>query len=397
MGGSVGGFLGDVVNVATLGAVDLGGSSGGSFNPMSGVTQRPLTKQELDLLTAQKYSLDSAVDIAKQQNARSLESQDLWKQNYLPYEQQLGRLTTQGNSQLGGLASGFANSSQNLANKYSTGLADLASRAGTADSDYLANAKAQAYGGLSTASDTAQRSLQESLARRGVTGGAYNQALVNSSIAKQNAMAQAGTQAYSSAIAQSDARRSALANAMGQGYGAQSQALGAGLNAQSSGIQQQLGNLQNYANLGRGMAGMSQNYLGQAGQTYTNVGNAFGQSANAIGNNQASFMGAQMQANAQAQAGKGAMTGSLIGAGSALGVAAMASDERLKDNIIHIGTINGFPLYKWEWNEKAIELGVDNMPSFGVIAQEMLELYPEAVELYPDGYYRVNYSMVLEA
>jgi hypothetical protein len=67
------------------------------------------------------------------------------------------------------------------------------------------------------------------------------------------------------------------------------------------------------------------------------------------------------------------------------------SDIRLKDNVTHIGIDRGYNIYSWDWNEKALELGVDT-PTYGVMAQEVLETNPDAVELMDNGYYAVNYG-----
>jgi hypothetical protein len=67
------------------------------------------------------------------------------------------------------------------------------------------------------------------------------------------------------------------------------------------------------------------------------------------------------------------------------------SDIRLKDNVTHIGIDRGYNIYSWDWNEKALELGV-NTPTYGVMAQEVLETNPDAVELMDNGYYAVNYG-----
>ena len=67
------------------------------------------------------------------------------------------------------------------------------------------------------------------------------------------------------------------------------------------------------------------------------------------------------------------------------------SDIRLKDNIIHIGTDKGYNIYSWDWNREALELGVDT-PTYGVMAQEVLETNPDAVALMDNGYYAVNYG-----
>jgi len=66
----------------------------------------------------------------------------------------------------------------------------------------------------------------------------------------------------------------------------------------------------------------------------------------------------------------------------------MASDMRLKTNIEHVNTLpNGLKLYTWDWIRDDI-----NGPTYGVIAQEVAEVIPEAVMEHPEGYLMVNYS-----
>ena len=60
-----------------------------------------------------------------------------------------------------------------------------------------------------------------------------------------------------------------------------------------------------------------------------------------------------------------------------------ASDERLKENIIHLG--NG--IYTWTWNAIARLLGYDIYPTIGVIAQE----HPEHCIVDSNGFLMVNY------
>ena len=71
------------------------------------------------------------------------------------------------------------------------------------------------------------------------------------------------------------------------------------------------------------------------------------------------------------------------------------SDARLKKNIKKVDDVEpGIGWYTWEWNDKAKEIGVINLPNEGVIAQEVKEVDPSAVMLDEDGYYRVNYSKI---
>jgi len=82
-------------------------------------------------------------------------------------------------------------------------------------------------------------------------------------------------------------------------------------------------------------------------------------------------------------------------AGSAA-IASMFSDSRLKENVVKIGVTNkGLNWYKWDWNDKAKELGADKHRTTGVMAQEVMDVIPEAVIKDADGYYRIDYSKVV--
>ena len=65
----------------------------------------------------------------------------------------------------------------------------------------------------------------------------------------------------------------------------------------------------------------------------------------------------------------------------------MMSDERLKTNIELQRVENGYNIYTWDWIE-----GHDYGYNEGVIAQEVLEVNPEAVVMMDNGYYAVDYS-----
>lgn len=66
----------------------------------------------------------------------------------------------------------------------------------------------------------------------------------------------------------------------------------------------------------------------------------------------------------------------------------MASDVRLKENIIKVGNSpSGINIY--EWNYKG-----NTQRYRGVMAQEILERHPEAVALQPDGYMSVYYGKI---
>ena len=54
---------------------------------------------------------------------------------------------------------------------------------------------------------------------------------------------------------------------------------------------------------------------------------------------------------------------------------------------------SGLPTYTWDWKEEFKHL-VGNQPTLGVIAQEAMELFPEAVSMHADGYLQVDYSRI---
>lgn len=90
----------------------------------------------------------------------------------------------------------------------------------------------------------------------------------------------------------------------------------------------------------------------------------------------------------QQQAARSNMLGSIFGAAGSLGAAAIMSDRRFKENIRRIGTLaNGIATYAFNY------LG-DKAQQFGVMAQEVLQVIPEAVVQGSDGYLRVNYGKV---
>ena len=89
--------------------------------------------------------------------------------------------------------------------------------------------------------------------------------------------------------------------------------------------------------------------------------------------------------------------GQLVGAAGTLmtGYGAMQSDVDLKENITKIGELEpGIGWYTWDWNDKGRAIGVESEPSEGVLAQEVLEVKPDAVVV-KDGYYAVDYAKVL--
>lgn len=92
--------------------------------------------------------------------------------------------------------------------------------------------------------------------------------------------------------------------------------------------------------------------------------------------------------NAEQQALQGMMQG-------ASGLA-MMSDVRLKDNITFHHKGNRFCFYTWDWNVLARKMGVAWMPTYGVIAQQVVQIHPDAVIRTDTGMLAVDYERIYE-
>jgi hypothetical protein len=97
----------------------------------------------------------------------------------------------------------------------------------------------------------------------------------------------------------------------------------------------------------------------------------------------------------QAFSGGASPFSQIVGAaGTAAKIFGSSSDKRLKTNIKQVGKLdNGIKLYTWKWTAEAKKI-VNNQPEYGVIADEVLEIMPEAVQRGTDGYLRVDYAAV---
>ncbi len=134
-----------------------------------------------------------------------------------------------------------------------------------------------------------------------------------------------------------------------------------------------------------------QNLLSQGLQTAQGQGNiAIGQGTNVA--NTTTDIGAALAAgrvgagNANSQGGQ-----NILKLGTQ--IAGAFSDPLLKENVELIGNKNGFNIYRWDWNDTASkELGL-NGRSEGVMANEVKNIMPEAVQ-YKDGFMHVDYSMI---
>jgi len=208
----------------------------------------------------------------------------------------------------------------------------------------------------------------------------------------------------------------------------------AGLGGQQAQIGQALGGLGQLAagmggqfgQIGGGLAGLGQQAQGQLG-SQINLLNQLGQQGQATQQAALSrqFAGAQQLAGEPMQRlfqGQqllaGMPTGQISGGtqgspyqpqsyqkpsgfsqalgalGSAASIYAL-SDTDLKENIKKVGELEpGVGWYTWDWNETGKSIGAESEPTEGVLAQEVLEVKPDAV-MVKDGYYAVDYGRIL--
>lgn len=112
-----------------------------------------------------------------------------------------------------------------------------------------------------------------------------------------------------------------------------------------------------------------------------------GGGADLLGAAQANYQGQMNKYNAEA-AGKDAGMGQMMGLGNmaltAFNVGGF-SDRRLKSNIRHVGERAGLPVYEYE---------IFGQRERGYMADEVAQLYPEAVHKDPSGYLKVDYDAI---
>ena len=225
-------------------------------------------------------------------------------------------------------------------------------------------------------------------------------------------------------LGQQQVQRGQALGGFGSNIGAGGQALG-GLGQMQAGLGQQ------YGQIGQGIAGLGQqgqsqlgtqigmlNQLGQQGQATQQAGlsRQFAGAQQLAGEPMSRLMQGQQLLAGSPMGGISGGTGTsayqrgtsqkpssastILGAlgsaaGAYFGASAAASDVDLKTNIKKVGELEpGIGWYTWDWNDKGKELGAESEPAEGVLAQEVLEVKPDAVVV-KDGYYAVDYSKVL--
>jgi len=137
----------------------------------------------------------------------------------------------------------------------------------------------------------------------------------------------------------------------------------------------------------------------QAGQILVGGQNAAASAMNASAN----MMGANQEAKNNSIGGQfmgsfgqsmGGGSGMMDAAKTAM-TAVTVSDIRLKENIVKLGKYgSGLNMYTWDWNEEGKKVAHPDQPTVGVMAQEAMLVFPEAVMKGDDGYLRVNYGRI---
>jgi len=191
-----------------------------------------------------------------------------------------------------------------------------------------------------------------------------------------------GTQAYENAMRQQAQRENdLLLGATTQGFGVGSQANQQAFNQEMTKYNMPLNTL---SALRSGSQVQNPSFVNSAQQATTSGADILG--AAQMGYN------AQMGDFNQKQAAQQNFNQGLMGLA---GAGIMASDIRMKENIIPMGSLpNGLPFYQFEYKPEFKDIAGHGV-HIGVMAQEVEMVKPEAVITNADGYKMVNYGLLI--
>lgn len=217
-----------------------------------------------------------------------------------------------------------------------------------------------------------QQQLESQLVNQGIPRGsqAWNTAMQNFGLQKQ--------QAYSDAAN----------NAISGGTAAQAQLAQTGLANQGQQAQLYTQQYQEPLSLYSSLMSGTQPTLPQ----FSGVNQSQAAPTNVLGAYQNAYQGNLNSYNAQVGSANSAMSGGMGLLGN-LGMAAATyfSDRRLKKNIKQVSTLkNGLPWYSFEYLW-------ENVKRFGVMADEVMHVLPNAVHRDASGFYMVDYSLLGDA
>jgi hypothetical protein len=148
----------------------------------------------------------------------------------------------------------------------------------------------------------------------------------------------------------------------------------------------------NFGRLGSAMQTRG-NIAGLTAQTGAGATNPLGQGMAGIGLQKAgqSLTGMQGAVDANVQAAEMQAAGTQSAVSGAGAVLSMFSDERLKTNVVRVGTKHNMPWYTWQWNDIAKDkFGLEGT-EVGHMATDVELNYPELIAIV-DGYKTVNYG-----
>jgi hypothetical protein len=197
---------------------------------------------------------------------------------------------------------------------------------------------------------------------------------------------QLGSEAYDRAIRNYDQKENDLL------LGATTQGFGVGQQARQQALQEQayLRNepLNTLSSLRTGSQVQGPQFVNSFNQATTG-------GADLLGASQMGYNAQMGNFNAQQAAQQGLNSG-LMGLGGTLGAAAIMSDIRTKENITRIGTLpNGLPFYQFEYISEFKDHPLAGHGTHtGVMAQEVEQMYPQAVMTLDNGYKAVNYGLL---
>ena len=171
--------------------------------------------------------------------------------------------------------------------------------------------------------------------------------------------------------------------------------------------EQALGEQQQQFDMEAGMFGANQEQLQQRSNNLLQGATGMLGFGEAIADREASLMSLGLQGEQSRGAASASAAGGMAAnmqkpeqkpniLGSLISGAAMAmSDINLKENITKVGQYaSGLNIYTWTWNSKGKELADPLQPTVGVMAQEAMLVFPEAVSKGADGFLRVNYGAI---
>ena len=295
---------------------------------------------------------------------------------------------------------------------------------GTPYQDILAAETGRMMAGISSSYKQAQDQMLGVMKRKGLTGGVEAGALSQLAQAQGMTSASALSQARQQAIALSDARRdkqyATALDTAGLGMGIVGQTLAARQEIGANAMNAEVGSAQystsssssrsvgytasDTAAYNAQAAGLNAVRANLTDQDQRNINNLFNLQNTyqsgilgtySAGSGALSTMAGIEEArenraaaeSAADSAARGQILGSAMTAGATL---ALASDKRLKKNIVPTGDkIGEFNEYTWDWID-----GHDYGYNKGVLAQEVIERKPEAVTIMDNGYYGVRYDML---